>query len=121
MLDFDWRDKEVPVMCNSGVCSFEDGGDHAGECTAPSGFRERYGVSPCIVGGCYEDPDDERWAEEHADEIEKAREALAVIGDRFQDMLRCVGDALPRDAPQGRQRFAGTRRGKLPRAPRKMR
>lgn len=62
-------------MCYSGVCSFEDGGDNAGECTAPSGFRERYGVSPCIVGGCYEDPDDERWAEEHEDEIEKARYA----------------------------------------------
>lgn len=125
MLGGDGRDKEVPLMCYSGICDFEAGGDRAGECAAPRGFRERYGVSPCIVGGCYEDPDDERWAEEVQvmldDELKAASEALAVIGDRFQDMLRCVGDALPRDAPQGRQRFAGTRRGKLPRAPRKMR
>lgn len=72
-------------MCNSGICSFELGGDRAGECSAPSGFRERYGVSPCIVGGCYGDPSDEKWAEEHADEIEKAREAY--LDDRREERI----------------------------------
>lgn len=41
--------------------------------------------------------------------------------DSFNEMLKCVSDALPKDVPQGRQRFAACRRGKLPRAPRKMR
>ena len=72
-------------MCYSGICDFEAGGDRAGECAAPGGFRERYGVSPCIVGGYYGDPDDERWAEQHADEVEKAREAYRE--DRRADDL----------------------------------
>lgn len=62
-------------MCYTGLCSFEDGGENAGDCTAPRGFKERYGLSPCMVGGGYGEPDEVRWAEEHADEIEKAREA----------------------------------------------
>lgn len=57
-------------MCYSGLCAFED---HNGDCTAPGNFRERYGLTPCIVGGGFSDPDDERWAKEHADEINIAR------------------------------------------------
>lgn len=62
-------------MCYSGLCSFEAGGGNAGECTAPLGFEKRYGVSPCMVGGGYGEPDDVQWAKDHAGEIEKAREA----------------------------------------------
>ncbi len=62
-------------MCYSGLCSFEDGGENAGDCTAPRGFKELYGVYPCMVGGGYREPDDVRWAEEHADEIKAAEEA----------------------------------------------
>ncbi len=75
MLDELERDQEVHLMCYTGICSFESCGCDAGYCTAPRGFRERYGVSPCMVGGAYREPDDVKWAEEHADEIKAAEEA----------------------------------------------
>ena len=62
-------------MCYSGLCDFEAGGDRAGDCTAPRGFEQRYGVSPCMVGGDHFSLDEERWAEEHAEKIGRARAA----------------------------------------------
>lgn len=58
------------------------------------------------------------------DERKVSAAAVPIPGeliDSFNEMLKCVSDALPKDVPQGRQRFAACRRGKLPRAPRKMR
>ena len=40
------------------------------------------------MGGYYEDPDSERWAEEHADEIEKARDAY--LEDRREERIECA-------------------------------
>lgn len=78
-------------MCYSGLCDFEAGGCNAGDCTAPRGFEERYGVSPCMVGGGYIEPDEVRWAEEHADEIEKAREAYREDRRKKRDEVRRCG------------------------------
>lgn len=63
-------------MCYTGVCLFENGGDRAGECMVfrHKEFESRYGESPCIVGQCPQDPDEEKYMQEnkeHLDDIHR--------------------------------------------------
>lgn len=60
-------------MCFTGVCLFENGGDRAGECMVfgHKAFEEKYGESPCIVGQCPQDPDDEKYIKENKERLEE--------------------------------------------------
>lgn len=59
-------------MCYTGVCLFENGGGRAGECMVfgHEKFKERFGESPCIVGQCPGDPDDEKYIEENRERLD---------------------------------------------------
>lgn len=59
-------------MCYTGICIFEySGGDSVGGCMVHDhdAFRERYGETPCTVGQCPHDPDDERYIKENRDRL----------------------------------------------------
>lgn len=60
-------------MCYSGLCFFEAGGDHAGDCQVGNHdlFAEKYGISPCLAGGLPDDPDTEAWQKAHKDEMDE--------------------------------------------------
>lgn len=66
-------------MCYTGICLFEYcGGDSLGDCmvSSHSEFERRYGESPCIVGQCPHDPEDEAY-------IAANRERLELIFRQF--------------------------------------
>lgn len=61
-------------MCYTGECFFEySGGDSVGDCMVNrhAEFKERYGESPCIVGQCPQNPDDERYIEDNRERLEE--------------------------------------------------
>lgn len=60
-------------MCYTGICLFENGGGMAGECMVSNHarFEEMYSETPCIVGRCPGDPDDERYIEAHEEHFDQ--------------------------------------------------
>ena len=61
------------MMCYTGICLFEySGGNSIGGCmvSVHDSFQERYGESPCIVGQCPQDPDDEKYIEENKERLD---------------------------------------------------
>lgn len=66
-------------MCYTGICLLEfGGGDRLGDCMIPdhSEFKHQYGETPCMVGQCPNDPEDEAY-------IAANRERLDLICGRF--------------------------------------
>lgn len=69
-------------MCYSGKCLFEN---YAGYCTVHdcTKFREELGMNECIVGESPCDPDDERYIQDHANDLRFLR--------RLAEYKRLVG------------------------------
>ncbi len=61
-------------MCYTGICLFEySGGASVGGCMVNRHieFKERYGETPCMVGQCPHDPDDEKYMKDNKERLEE--------------------------------------------------
>lgn len=69
-------------MCYTGICLFEySGGESVGGCQVcgHQRFTERYGESPCIVGMCPQDPEEEEYIANNRERLE------AIYGEWIAD------------------------------------
>lgn len=80
-------------MCFSGLCKFEEwmGGCTCGDTLK---FRDKYGFSPCLVGGFITSPEEEEFMNSHKQELSAVYQRY--LEDRAKEYERSLKNFLGR-------------------------